>query len=66
MEISGTRPAIPEMVGDYVPIYKPQPDVYTGKDTKHYKAGQRYTNWQPNGLYTSPPTTYSGNCAHEH
>ena len=48
-EISGgTRPAIPEIAGDYVLIYKPQPDVYTGKDTKHYKAGQRYTNWQPN------------------
>jgi hypothetical protein len=45
---SGTRPAIPEIVGDYVLIYKPQPDVYSGKDTKHYKAGQRYVNWQPN------------------
>ena len=45
---SGTRPAIPEIVGDYVLIYKPQPDIYTGNDTKHYKAGQRYTNWQPN------------------
>ena len=45
---SSTRPAIPEIVGDYVLIYKPQPDVYTGKDTKHYRAGQRYTNWQPN------------------
>jgi len=45
---SNTRPAKPEIVGDYVLIYKPQPDVYTGKDTKHYKAGQTYTNWQPN------------------
>jgi len=43
---SRTRPAKPEIVGDYVLIYKPQPDVYTGKDTKNYKAGQRYTNWQ--------------------
>jgi len=45
---SSTRPAIPQIVGDYVLIYKPQPDIYTGKDTKHYKAGQTYTNWQPN------------------
>jgi len=45
---SGTRPAIPQIAGDYVLIYKPQPDVYTGKDTKNYRAGQTYTNWQPN------------------
>jgi hypothetical protein len=45
---SGTRPAIPQIAGDYVLIYKPQPDIYTGTDTKHYKAGQTYTNWQPN------------------
>jgi len=44
----GTRPAIPEIVGEYVLIYKPQPDVYTGRDTKNYRAGQRYANWQPN------------------
>ena len=48
-EISGgTRPAIPQIVSDYVLIYKPQPDIYTGKNTKHYKTGQTYTNWQPN------------------
>ncbi len=41
-------PEISEIVGDYVLIYKPQPDIYTGKDTKHYKAGETYTNWQPN------------------
>lgn len=45
---SGTRASKPEIVGDYVLIYKPQPDVYTGRDTKHRKAGQKYTNWQPN------------------
>ena len=45
---SGTRAAKPEIVGNYVLIYRPQPDVYTGKDTKHYKAGQTYTNWQLN------------------
>ncbi len=45
---SGTRAAIPEIVGDYVLIYKPQPDIYTGKDTKHYKAGETYSYWQPN------------------
>ena len=48
-EISSViTPAIPQIVGDYVLIYKPQPDIYIGKDTKHYKAGQTYTNWQPN------------------
>jgi len=42
-EVSGgTRPAIPKIASDYVLIYKPQPDVYTGKDTKNYKAGQRF------------------------
>ena len=45
---SSRRPAIPEIAGDYVLIYKSQPDVYTGKDTKNYRAGQRYTNRQPN------------------
>jgi len=45
---SGTGPAKPEVVGDYVLIYKPQADVYAGKDTKNYKAGERYTNWQAN------------------
>jgi len=47
-KISNIRPAKPEIVGGYVLIYKPQPDIYTGKDTKNYKAGQTYTHWQPN------------------
>ena len=31
---------------DQAPVLrvKPQPDVYTSKDTKNYKAGQTYTN----------------------
>ena len=45
---SGITPAIPEIVGDYVLIYTPQPDIYTGKDTRHYRTGETYTNWQPN------------------
>ena len=45
---SGTRPAIPQIVGDYVLVYKPQADVYAGKDTKNYKAGRRYANRQAN------------------
>ena len=45
---SGARPPVPEIVADYLLIYKPQPDVYAGKDTKNYKAGHRYTHWQPN------------------
>jgi hypothetical protein len=48
-EISSVvTPSIPEIVGDYVLIYKPQPDIYAGKDTKHHNAGETYTNWQPN------------------
>lgn len=45
---SPIAPAVPEVAGDYVLIYKPQPDVYTGNDTEHYRAGQTYTSWQPN------------------
>ena len=39
---------IPEIASDYVLIYKPQPDVFTLKDTKNYKKGQTYRQWQPN------------------
>lgn len=39
---------IPAVVGGYTLIYKPQPDVYSGKDTEHYKNGETYTNWQTN------------------
>jgi len=41
-------PAIPEIVTDYVLIYKPQPDVYKGRDTKNYKSGEIYNTWQAN------------------
>lgn len=39
---------VPFVAGDYVPIYKPQPDVYTGADTVHYRHGATYREWQPN------------------
>ncbi|MFC2111683.1 family 43 glycosylhydrolase [Bacteroidota bacterium] len=39
---------IPEIVTDYVLIYKPQPDVYRGRDTKNYKSGEIYYTWQCN------------------
>jgi len=39
---------VPSIHGDYVLIYKPQPDVYTGQDTKNYRKGATYQNWQPN------------------
>ena len=39
---------IPEIATDYVLIYKPQPDVYTGKDSKTYISGETYYKWQPN------------------
>ena len=39
---------VPEIAGDYVLIYKPKADVFSLKNTKNYKTGQTYTNWQPN------------------
>ena len=45
---STNTPAIPEITTDYVLIYKPQPDVYTGKDSKTYISGETYDKWQPN------------------
>jgi beta-fructofuranosidase len=42
------EPKIPVIDGDYVLIYKPQPDVYIGRDTKNYRKGATYKDWQPN------------------
>ena len=39
---------LPEITGDYVRIYKPQPDVFTLVDTRNYKSGKTYNNWQTN------------------
>lgn len=47
-DISTNTLMIPEIVRDYVLIYKPQPDVYRGRDTKNYKSGETYNTWQPN------------------
>ncbi|MFC2111684.1 hypothetical protein ACFLTA_00300 [Bacteroidota bacterium] len=41
-------PAIPELLTDYVLIYNPQPDVYSGKSTQTYISGKTYNQWQPN------------------
>ena len=38
----------PVIAGDYVRIYKPQPDTYTGPDTPNYRTGNVYQQWQPN------------------
>ena len=46
--IRTNTPDILEIVTDYVLIYKPQPDVYRGRDTKNYKSGEIYYKWQPN------------------
>ena len=40
---SSARPSIPQIVGDYVLIYEPQPDVYTdpiGRCTMNESVGQ--------------------------
>jgi hypothetical protein len=42
------RPKVPQIAGDYVLIYKPRPDVYTGENTKNYRKGAAYKSWQPN------------------
>lgn len=39
---------VPVIVGDYIRIYHPQPDIYTGSDTLHYHPGTVYQHWQPN------------------
>ncbi len=39
---------IPVIDGEYVHIYDPQRDVFTGPDTKDLKAGEYYPLWQPN------------------
>ncbi len=38
----------PIRVGEYVPIYKPSPDVYLGEPTESFKPGERYDEWLVN------------------
>jgi hypothetical protein len=42
------KPLIPVISGDYVQIYDPKGDVFSGLDTKDLKAGTFYPLWQPN------------------
>lgn len=42
------RPMVPVITGDYVQIYNPQGDVFSGPDTADLKAGEHYPHWQPN------------------
>jgi hypothetical protein len=53
-------PAIPEIVGDYVLIYEPQPDIYTGKDTKHYKKARPTPTGNPTITHSSKGRTVVG------
>ena len=46
--IPAGRCFVPKVVGDFVLIYKPQPDVYSGPSTAHYTNGVTYSNWRPN------------------
>ena len=39
---------VPEIASDYVLIYQPQSDVYSGLSTENYVSGQVYKTWQPN------------------
>ncbi len=39
---------VPVRSGDYVHIYRPQPDVFPGPDTAELVAGQVYDEWVPN------------------
>jgi len=39
---------VPRIAGPYVHVYHPQPDVFPGPDSTHFRAGQRYPDWVPN------------------
>ncbi len=46
-------PSIPKIprpvrVGEYIPVYQPQPDVYQGEPTQSFTPGQTYQRWIPN------------------
>lgn len=42
------RQLVPVIAGEYVHIYDPQGDVFSGPDTEDLKAGKYYPLWQPN------------------
>lgn len=39
---------VPKLAGEYVHIYNPQPDVYSGRSTAHYTRGVTYSHWRTN------------------
>jgi beta-fructofuranosidase len=39
---------VPRIVGEYVTVYRPAGDRYSGPDTTELKAGQWYERWVPN------------------
>jgi len=47
-ESSQERPMVPVITGDYVHIYDPQGDVFSGPDTADLRTGEYYPLWQPN------------------
>ena len=42
------RIPVPVQTGEWVHIYKPQPDVYLGLDTENFRHGSRYETWITN------------------
>jgi len=47
-EQTRSKASVPVIAGDYIHIYAPQGDVFSGPDTQDLKAGNFYASWQPN------------------
>ena len=38
----------PRIDGEYVPVYRPAPDIFPGPDSERFRAGLLYDDWVPN------------------
>ncbi|MBL7966749.1 MAG: family 43 glycosylhydrolase [Prolixibacteraceae bacterium] len=47
-EQSGQEIFVPRITGDWVHVYKPESDVFPGPDSKRFKTGVKYDDWQVN------------------
>jgi arabinan endo-1,5-alpha-L-arabinosidase len=39
---------VPRLNGEWIQVYDPQPDTFPGPDSRRFKTGHRYDNWQVN------------------
>jgi hypothetical protein len=51
---------IPYLIGEYVHVYQPEPDIFHGPDSPSYRTGQRYEEWVPNDF----TIVHDGHCWH--